>query len=107
MVNSSLVPDYQDVNDTALVPIIVVPQPVASESIVLSFSFATMSDGTNHAVINQVTYNFPSVPTIFSALSLGSNATTEQAYGPQSAVLNHLDVVDIVIRNADTGKHPL
>jgi hypothetical protein len=29
------------------------------------------------------------------------------AYGYLSFVLDHLDVVDIVLKNADTGKHPL
>lgn len=52
-------------------------------------------------------YNSPQVPAILSALTLGDNATVEQAYGPASFVVNHMDVVDIVIKNADAGKHPL
>lgn len=99
--------EYHEVNDTALVPVIVVPQPVASQTIQLDFGFATMTDGTNHAIINQVTFDYPVVPAIFSELSLGSNATVPVAYGPLSIVLNHLEVFDINIRNTDTGKHPL
>jgi len=94
------------VDDIALVPLEVIAQPLATTTIELEFMFQTMNDGTNHATVNQITYNSPLVPAVFSALSLGSNATTSEAYGPLSFVVNHLDVVDIVIKNADTGKHP-
>ena len=66
-----------------------------------------MDDGTNHALVNQVTFDIPTVPAMFSELSLGSNATIQQAYGPLSFVLNHLEVFDLIVRNTDTGKHPL
>ena len=107
LTNNGTIDEYHDVNDTALVPVVVVPQPVASQSFTLSFGFDTTTDGTNHAFINQFTFNYPLVPTVFSELSLGSNATIQQAYGPLSIVLNHLEVFDIVIQNTDTGKHPL
>jgi iron transport multicopper oxidase len=107
LTNNGTVDEYHDVNDTALVPIIAIPQPVASRSIVLNYGFETSTDGTNHAFINNITFNFPLVPTVFSELSLGSNATIQQAYGPLSVVLDHLEVFDIVIQNTDTGKHPL
>ena len=107
LINNGTVDEYHDVNDTALVPIVVVPQPVASRSYLLSFGFDTMTDGTNRAVINQVTFNYPITPAVFSELSLGSNATIQEAYGPTSIVLDHLEVFDIVIQNTDTGKHPL
>lgn len=107
LTNNGTVDEYHDVNDTALVPIVVVAQPVASQSFVLNFNFETMTDGTNRALINQVTFNYPKVPTVLSELSLGSNATIQQAYGPSSFVLDHLEVFDIVIQNSDTGKHPL
>ncbi|KAF8156788.1 ferroxidase [Crassisporium funariophilum] len=97
---------YHDVNDTALVPIIQIAQPRATKTIELEVTFDTMDDGTNHAMFNQVTYNSPLVPAIFSALSLGSNATVANAYGPQSFVVEYMDVIDIVIKNGDAGKHP-
>jgi iron transport multicopper oxidase len=107
LTNNGTVDEYHDMNDTALVPVVVVPQPVASQSFTLSFGFDTTTDGTNRAFFNQFTFNNPLVPTVFSELSLGSNATIQQAYGPLSIVLNHLEVFDIVIQNADAGKHPL
>jgi iron transport multicopper oxidase len=107
LTNNGTVEEYHYVNDTALVPIIVIPQPVASKSFLVNFNFDLTTDGTNHAFINNVTFNYPLVPTVLSELTLGSNAVIQQAYGPLSIVLDHLEVFDIVIQNADTGGHPL
>jgi iron transport multicopper oxidase len=74
---------------------------------VTQVSFDTMDDGTNHAMFNLVTYNSPLVPAILSAMTLGQDATTASAYGPQSFVLEHMDVLDIIVKNGDAGKHPL
>ena len=107
LTNNGTVDEYHDVNDTALVPIIVVASPVASKSYLLKFNLALTTDGTNHAFFNNVTFNYPLVPTVLSELSLGSNATIQKAYGPLSIVLDHLEVFDIVIQNTETGGHPL
>lgn len=110
---SAPVPDYTyvdaylETNDTALVPVDVVPMVPATTTIELEFEFDTLDDGTNHALVNGVTYNSPLVPAVLSQLTLGANASVAEAYGPLSFVVNHLDVVDIVLKNADTGKHPL
>lgn len=98
---------YHDIDDVALVPVIQEPQLPATRTIELEVSFDTMDDGTNRAMFNQITYDTPLVPAVFSALTLGSNATVVTAYGPTSFVLDHLDVFDIVIKNSDAGKHPL
>ena len=66
-----------------------------------------MDDGTNHAMFNLITYNSPLVPAIMSELSLGSNATVASAYGPTSFVIDPFTRWDIVLKNGDTGKHPL
>jgi len=65
-----------------------------------------MDDGTNRGTFNSVVYHPQQVPAILSALSLGENATVEQAYGPATFVIDSMDVVDIVVKNADAGKHP-
>lgn len=98
---------YFDVDDMSLVPVAAIPEPPLGSTIELLAAFATMEDGTNRAMFNGVTYNSPLVPAILSELTLGSNATTAGAYGPSSFVLNHNDVIDIVIKNGDVGKHPL
>jgi len=95
------------VEDTALVPVIEIAQPVATKTIELEVTFDTLDDGTNRAMFNQVTYNSPLTPAILSEMTLGPNATIESAYGPQSFVVNHMDVIDIVVKNGDAGKHPL
>jgi len=98
---------YHDVNDIALVPLDVIPQPKANKKIELEVTFELMTDRTNRAMFNNITFNYPLVPTVFSALSLGPNATVQEAYTPNSFVLEHLDVVDLVIKNGDSGSHPL
>ena len=98
---------YSDTDDQSLVPIVVEPMPPADMTIELEVIFDTMDDGTNRARFNAVTYNPPVVPTIFSALTLGQNATIASAYGPTSYVVDHMKVFDIVVKNGDAGKHPL
>lgn len=66
-----------------------------------------MTDGTNRALFNNITYNMPLVPAVLSEMTLGPNATVAGAYGPSSFVLNHLDVIDLLVQNGDTGAHPL
>ncbi|CAK5272094.1 unnamed protein product [Mycena citricolor] len=107
LTNLGTIDAYSDVDDIHMTPVdlVAAPQSVA-QTLELEFNFDTMDDGTNHAMINGVTYNSPLTPAILSALTLGENATIAEAYGPQSFVLNHLDVVDIVVKNGDAGKHP-
>jgi iron transport multicopper oxidase len=95
-------------NDTLLVAIPAIPQlPRATRTIELEVIFETMDDGTNRGTFNQVVYNPPLVPAVLSELSLGANATAASAYGPMSFVVDSSDVIDIVLKNGDAGKHPL
>ncbi|KAF9239309.1 Fet3 protein [Melanogaster broomeanus] len=102
----SPIDQYTSVNDSSLIPTTPIPQPLVSKTVELEVVFDTMTDGTNHGTFNGTVYNPPLVPAIMSALTLGANATVQEAYGPYSIVLDHLDVVDIVIKNSDTGQHP-
>lgn len=90
-----------------LVPKEPLAAPDATRTIVLEASLDTVDDSTNRAMFNLVTYNYPLVPGLFSALTLGDNATKEYPYGPSTFVLKHNEVVDIVIKNRDDGSHPL
>jgi iron transport multicopper oxidase len=98
---------YHDFNDTALNPVVVEPMLSVDRTVELEVSFETMDDGTNRAMFNQVTYNYPRVPTVLSVLTLGSNATDATAYGTGGFVLDHLSAVQIILKNGDVGKHPL
>lgn len=102
-----IVEAYHDVPDLSLVPLDVEPMLPSTRQIPLLVTFDTLDDGTNRAMFNGQTYNMPLVPTVLSELTMGSNATIAAAYGPYSFVLDHLDVVDILLQNGDTGKHPL
>ncbi|KAH9000834.1 Fet3 protein [Lactarius hatsudake] len=106
LTDSGFVDTYHDVNDTALVPVVVEPMLPADRTIELEITFDTMSDGTNRAMFNQITYNSPLVPTALSILTLGPNATSVTAYGTTSFVLDHLSAVQIILKNGDAGKHP-
>ncbi|KAH9057917.1 Fet3 protein [Lactarius deliciosus] len=106
LTDSGFVDTYHDVNDTALVPVVVEPMLPADQTIELEITFDTMSDGTNRAMFNQITYNSPLVPTALSILTLGPNATDVTAYGSTSFVLDHLSAVQIILKNGDAGKHP-
>lgn len=66
-----------------------------------------MDDWTVRATFNGITFNFPLVPTVFSELTLGENATVANAYGPLSFVLNYGEVVDLVVKNNNFRAHPL
>ena len=66
-----------------------------------------MTDGTNRAMFNNITYNTPVVPPIFTELSMGSLATDVAVYGPSTYVLDMGDVVEMTVVNLDAGKHPL
>lgn len=102
--------------DIDLVPLQAQAMQPSTSTLEVYFEFDTMDDGTNHAVVSgsfngaswdPVTYNAPLVPATMSALTLGDNATTSEAYGPLSFAVGHLEVLDIVLRNGDSGKHPL
>lgn len=107
LTDSGFIEEYHDIDDVSLVPIVAESQPPVTKTIDLEVLFDTMDDGTNRAMFNEVTWNPPSVPGIFSVMSLGENATVEGAYGPLSFVIEYGDVVDLVIKNGDAGKHPL
>ncbi|KAH8809524.1 Fet3 protein [Flagelloscypha sp. PMI_526] len=109
----STIDAYADTNDTALQSIPAIAQYRAPEkTIELLVLFDTMDDGTNRAMFNDITYNAPVVPTVFSAVTLnnvtgqaGANSVPG-AYGPWNYVLELNGSVDLVVQNSDAGKHP-
>ncbi|KAK9475095.1 Cupredoxin [Dipodascopsis tothii] len=67
-----------------------------------------LRDGVNYAFFNNITYVAPKVPTLYSVLGSGDYANDTTIYGEYTHpfVLDHGDVIEIVINNQDTGKHP-
>ncbi|CAX40996.1 iron transport multicopper oxidase precursor, putative [Candida dubliniensis CD36] len=80
----------------------------ADYTITLEVQMDNLGNGVNYAFFNNITYTTPKVPTLLSVLSAGDAASNELVYGTNtnSFVLQGGDVVDIVLNNLDTGKHP-
>lgn len=67
-----------------------------------------LGDGANYAFFNDITYVRPRLPTLYTALTTGDFATNPVVYGVNSNtfVLEHNQVVEVILNNQDPGKHP-
>ncbi|CBX99496.1 similar to iron transport multicopper oxidase FET3 [Plenodomus lingam JN3] len=78
-------------------------------TITLDMKMDNLDDGANYAFFNDVTYVHPKVPTLYSVLSTGENATNPAIYGSNTnsfVLAAQNEVVEIVLNNNDPGKHP-
>ncbi|KAI1169169.1 multicopper oxidase [Nemania serpens] len=75
--------------------------------LVLNLNFSIIDDQTR-ATINDVTGVPQLVPTLYTALSAGSNAWNPLVYGVNSIpyVIKSGQVVELILNNFDTGGHP-
>ncbi|OMP82929.1 Iron transport multicopper oxidase FET3 [Diplodia seriata] len=101
--------DYDAFDDFSLVP----QDGLAlydhvDHSITLDMKMDNLEDGANYAFFNDVTYVEPKVPTLYTVLSTGDNATDPVIYGSNTNafILDKDVVVEIVLNNNDPGKHP-
>jgi len=78
-------------------------------TIPLTLHMGNLGDGINYAFFNDLTYVQQKVPTLYTALTAGELAASPEVYGvnSHSYILTHMSVVEIVIHNNDSGKHPL
>ncbi|KAF2874161.1 iron transport multicopper oxidase FET3 precursor [Massariosphaeria phaeospora] len=78
------------------------------QTVELNMKMDNLNDGANYAFFNDVTYVRPKVPTLYTVLSTGSNATNPVIYGSNTnqILLKANEVVEIVLNNDDPGKHP-
>ncbi|KAH8677280.1 Cupredoxin, partial [Xylariales sp. PMI_506] len=67
-----------------------------------------LGDGANYAFFNNITYTAPKVPTLYTVLSTGADATNPVVYGDytHAFVLDKGQIVQIIVNNLDTGRHP-
>lgn len=105
----ALVDELNEFDDWTLIPYdnqTIFTQP--AQDIELEVIMDNLGDGANYAFFNNITYKTPKVPTLYTVLSAGELATTAEIYGSytRSFVLSKGDVVQIVVDNDDTGKHP-
>ena len=104
---AKLVDSFPDFDDTDLEPLKAEPVVQYDTMIPLLINFTSIG-GINFATVNNNTYSAPNVPAMLTALTTGANATDPSQYGAttNSFVLNHLDMVWLVINNGDDGGHP-
>ncbi|KAI9498290.1 multicopper oxidase-domain-containing protein [Zychaea mexicana] len=74
----------------------------------LTIDFQVTTDGINRGMFNEVPYLAPKTPSLNTMLFQGNHSLEKSVYGPQSQaiILNHLDMVEIVLNNLDAGAHP-
>lgn len=76
----------------------------------LHLTMTVLDNGNPYAFLNDITYTAPSIPAIFSTLSAPDDDTALNAtiYGSNtnSLVLEHNQVIQMILNNDDTGKHP-
>ncbi|KAL1640208.1 hypothetical protein SLS58_007159 [Diplodia intermedia] len=80
----------------------------ADYTITLDLTMDNLGDGANYAFFNDITYTRPKVPTLYSVLTTGAAASNATVYGHDTNpfVLPHNAIIDIVLNNDDTGRHP-
>ncbi|KAI3332769.1 Cupredoxin [Ustulina deusta] len=78
------------------------------KTIELDVIMDNLGDGANYAFFNNISYKAPKVPSLYTALSAGDLATDPSIYGTytHAFVLERGEIVQIVVNNLDTGRHP-
>lgn len=101
--------DLEAFDDFDLVPYDHIPlYPEPDQRIELNVEMTNLMDGVSYAFFNNITYTAPKVPSLLTALSAGELANDSRVYSEYTNpfVLNHMDVVEIVVNNHDPGVHP-
>ncbi|KAG5914460.1 hypothetical protein E4U42_000478 [Claviceps africana] len=82
--------------------------PEPDHNVELNVIMDNLGDGVNYAFFNNITYRSPKVPTLYSVLSAGDKAVDPTVYGDYTHpfVLKKNEIVQIVVNNLDSGRHP-
>ncbi|CAI7624527.1 unnamed protein product [Penicillium manginii] len=104
-VASDLVP-YDDMK---LVPhdrMALLPEP--DMTIEVDVIMDNLANGAGYAFFNNISYTKPKVPTLYSVISSGNYSTNAEVYGEftHPFVLEHNQVIEVILNNQDTGSHP-
>ncbi|KAL7798312.1 Cupredoxin [Trichoderma ceciliae] len=105
----ALVDEFNPFDDMDLVPydkMELLPEP--DQVVELDVIMDNLRDGKNYAFFNNITYAQPKVPSLYTALSAGDLADDPAVYGEftHPFVLKRGEVVQIVVNNLDSGRHP-
>ncbi|WYZ44806.1 hypothetical protein EsH8_VIII_000122 [Colletotrichum jinshuiense] len=78
------------------------------QTVELNVIMDNLGDGANYAFFNNISYKSPKVPTLYTALTAGDMAENPEVYGTytHSFVLKKDEIVQIVVNNLDSGRHP-
>lgn len=97
---------FDDMTLEAYDGMLLLPEP--DRTVELDVIMDNLGDGANYAFFNNITYKSPKVPTLYSVLSAGDKATDPTVYGDYTHpfVLKKDEIVQIVVNNRDTGRHP-
>ena len=100
---------YDEFDDHTLVPYD--RQPLLEDpdySFKLDVKMDNLGDGVNYAFMNDITYVRQRVPSLYTALTTGSDALNPAVYGvnTNTFILEHNQVIEVVLNNHDPGKHP-
>lgn len=87
--------------DTDFVPLLERAMAPADVSIPLVITFDTYDDGNPRAAFNDITYQRPITPSLFTAMSMGSAANETQIYGAMTnaVVLEHNKNYELMLIN--------
>ena len=100
-------------DDFGLVPFDKAPRlKDADHTITLGVSFhgkAGKNDKINYAFFNDISYEAPQIPTLFTVLNANTSAIFKpETYGnfTNPYVIKNNEIVDIIVNNYDPGAHP-
>ncbi|KAG9242235.1 Cupredoxin [Calycina marina] len=82
--------------------------PEADQVISLDVIMDNLGNGKPYAFFNNITYTTQKVPTIYTVMTTGEDASNPAVYSEfsQPFVLEKNQIIEIVVNNLDTGKHP-
>ncbi|RDL38450.1 uncharacterized protein BP5553_02790 [Venustampulla echinocandica] len=96
-------------DDFTLVPFDKQPLfPEPDQTITFDVIMDMLGDGKPYAFFNNISYAAQKVPTLYTAMTAGKDAVNPLVYGEysHSFVLEKDQIVEIVVNNHDSGKHP-
>ncbi|KAH6610266.1 iron transport multicopper oxidase fet3 precursor [Trichoderma cornu-damae] len=97
---------FDDINLVPYDKMELLPEP--DQVVELDVIMDNLRDGRNYAFFNNITYTKPKVPSLYTALSAGDLADNPAVYGEftHPFVLQRGEVVQIIVNNLDSGRHP-
>ncbi|KAH8593306.1 Cupredoxin [Bisporella sp. PMI_857] len=105
----AFIDEFNDFDDFTLVPYDkqgLLPEP--DQLITFDVIMDNLGNGKPYAFFNNITFTPPKVPTLYTVMTTGSDAANPAVYGEyvHPFVLAKDQIVEIVVNNLDSGKHP-